>query len=89
MGWRIRYRKETVAFLKRLSARDKSNIICQLERLAENPDRKDLDLKRLISRVGWRLRVGRYRVIFERRKDQLVILVIRIRARGDVYKGPK
>ncbi len=41
------------------------------------------DVKRLKGVPGYRLRVGRYRVIFERRDDRIVI--IDVRHRGSAY----
>ncbi|MGA2053356.1 MAG: type II toxin-antitoxin system RelE/ParE family toxin [Opitutales bacterium] len=34
----------------------------------------------------WRIRVGEYRVIYEVQDDRLVVLVIRVGHRGDVYR---
>ena len=34
----------------------------------------------------WRLRVGRYRVVYEWRRSELVILVVRIGHRREVYR---
>jgi mRNA interferase RelE/StbE len=55
--------------------------------LAENP----AALKNQIKRLGgaeeslFRLRVGSYRVVFKKEEHKLVILVIRIGHRKDVY----
>lgn len=57
-----------------------------LDRLAENPDRLDLDVKRLQGRTGYRLRVGSYRVIYDREDRIRVLAVIDLGPRGDVYK---
>ena len=35
----------------------------------------------------WRLRVGEYRILYEVRDTELVVLVIRIGHRRDVYRG--
>lgn len=55
--------------------------------LTENP----LALKNSIRRLGevkddlYRLRVGSYRVIFKKREDQLVIVIVRIGHRREIY----
>ena len=35
----------------------------------------------------YRIRVGRYRVIYEIRDDVLVVVIIRVAKRDDVYRG--
>ncbi|OIP97155.1 hypothetical protein AUK40_03765 [Candidatus Wirthbacteria bacterium CG2_30_54_11] len=35
----------------------------------------------------WRLRVGRYRVVYEIHASEIVILILRISHRKDVYRG--
>lgn len=56
--------------------------------LAENPD----VLKNNITRLSgadeeyYRLRVGNYRIIFEKKERELLILVVRIGHRREVYR---
>ena len=40
----------------------------------------------MVAIKSWRLRVGDYRVIYDIADDKLVILIIRIKHRKDVYK---
>ena len=56
-----------------------------MNEVAENPDDHTADVKSLTGATGYyRLRVGGYRAIFERR-DQIRILIIeRIGPRGNV-----
>jgi mRNA interferase RelE/StbE len=35
----------------------------------------------------WRIRVGQYRVIYTIRDDELIVLVVRVAHRRDVYRG--
>ena len=64
----------------------KTAIVDKLHDLVENPDNPDLDTAVLKGRIGWRLRVGKYRVIYTRQDDILIIEIVRIRSRGDIYK---
>ena len=69
-----------------MSARDSARIRQLLDRLAEDPERRDIDVKPLRGNRGFRLRTGNYRVIFDRDDQTQVIEILRIGLRGDVYK---
>ena len=45
-----------------------------------------LDIKKLEGREGFRLRIGGYRAIYRRLNDVMVIDVINVGSRGDIYK---
>jgi mRNA interferase RelE/StbE len=40
----------------------------------------------MVGSKSWRLRVGDYRVIYDILDNKLVVLIIRIRYRKDVYR---
>ena len=58
----------------------------ELDKLAENPNRRDLDIARLVGRPGFRLRIGHLRIIFDRNDDAQVIDILRIAPRGQAYQ---
>lgn len=58
-------------------------IIKALERIRIRPE---AHVKKLVGDPGYRLRVGEYRVIIEIEKDELIILVIKIGHRKNIYK---
>ena len=58
----------------------------KLDRIAIAPHAKDNNVTRLQNRPGYRLRVGDWRVIYEIREDELVILILKIGPRGGVYR---
>jgi mRNA interferase RelE/StbE len=57
-----------------------------LERIAADPFARHPNVTRLRSRPGYRLRVGDWRVIYEIEQDKLVILVLGIGPRGEMYR---
>ena len=57
-----------------------------LTRIAQCPEWSGLDVIRLAGRSGYRLRVGKYRAVFERNDAEFIILVINIDSRGEIYK---
>lgn len=54
--------------------------------LGLNPDDKRLDIKKLVARSEYRIRVGSWRVIYERNDHLRIISIEKIGARGDIYK---
>ncbi|MBW2065994.1 MAG: type II toxin-antitoxin system RelE/ParE family toxin [Deltaproteobacteria bacterium] len=85
--YELKYRRQARNYLARLPLRVKAAIVNKLHELAENPDNPSLDIDVLKGREGFRLKVGRYRIIYTRHDAHLIIEVVKIRPRGDIYKG--
>ena len=73
--------------LKRIDRAHQKIIKAKLLILVENP----VALKNNIKKIGgsednfYRLRTGSYRIIFKKKEDQLVIIIIRIGHRKEIY----
>lgn len=80
------YRTKAARYLSRLPGPTRDRVLDELEALAAGPMRSELDVKKLRNRSGFRLRVGEYRVLFERLEEERVLLVLAVRPRGDAYK---
>ena len=85
--YKLKYRRQARNYLARLPSTIKSKIINKLHDIKENPDAPTPDIEKLKGGAGYRLRVGQYRIIYTRYDDQLIIEVVKIRSRGDIYKG--
>ena len=84
--YRLTIRKQAINTLRRMRTRDARRVRGELDKLAQNPGGRDIDVKMLRGRPGYRLPVGAWRVIFERDEEARKIDVLRIGPRGDVYK---
>ena len=69
--------------LKKLDEDIRRRIIATLERIRIRPEAY---LRKLVGDDGYRLRVGDYRVIVDLDKEKLIILVLRIGHRRNVYE---
>lgn len=84
MSYKLLYTKSAAKDIKKLDRVVKKKLKKKLEEFSKNPL---LNVKRLtdFQLGGYRLRVGSYRVIFDLREKDIIIL--RIRHRKDVYKN--
>lgn len=58
----------------------------KLRRLADDPLALNPNVRRLTGRAGYRLRVGDWRVVYDVEVARVVIWVIDIGPRGDIYR---
>lgn len=56
----------------------------RMDRLAQDPRAGAVKLRG--AEDVWRVRVGDYRILYQAHDDRLLILVIRVGHRGDVYR---
>ena len=68
--------------LRKLDREIGQRIISSLERIRIRPDAY---VKKLVGDGGYKLRVGSYRVILDIDREKLIILVLRIGHRRNVY----
>ncbi len=83
--YEIEYTRDAVKALRGMPADVRVNMLAKIALLSANPFAA-LNVKRLVGRVGYRLRVGEWRVIYEIDDGRLLILVLAIATRGGVYK---
>ena len=84
MTYDVKILRGAVKQLEKLGASDYKTIKNKILLLSENPRPKGcLKLK---GRSGYRIRQGNFRIIYEIYDDVLVVLVIRIGHRREIYK---
>ncbi len=84
--YKIIIKKEAAKSLNKPPRNAAKTIREKFEAIAANPYAEHPNAKKLQGREGYRLRVGDWRVIYEIQNDQLVILVLKVAPRGEVYK---
>ncbi|MDT3726622.1 type II toxin-antitoxin system RelE/ParE family toxin [Streptomyces sp. DSM 41972] len=74
--------------LRAISRPDAMRILTSLTALGDDPYRQDADVRKLTGPSGlYRLRVGSYRIAYQINDGELVILVIKVGDRRDVYRS--
>lgn len=84
--YKISYAKEATKSLQRMPRNTSKLIREKLEVVAANPYVDHPNAKKLQGREGYRLRVGDWRVVYKIQNEQLIIIVMKIASRGEVYK---
>ena len=84
MTYRLLIEKAAQRALTDIPQLDQDRIISAIRGLTANP--RPQKVRKLSGRDAWRIRVGYYRIIYEINDDRLVVLVIRVGHRRDVYR---
>jgi mRNA interferase RelE/StbE len=86
MTWRVELdagaRKDMRAIR---DARMRGRILRELQKLEAEP--RPADAKRLVGHAGlWRLRVGDWRIAYAVRDEMVLVLVVAVGTRGEIYE---
>ena len=86
MTYSIEFRPAVLKRLKRFPKRDLVRIKKKIEELGQNlPEPNSTKMKG--NNSFHKIRAGDYRIIYEIHDDRVVILIVKIGHRKDVYKG--
>ena len=85
MDYRVQLIPAAARQFKKLPRHVKRRIRDAIDSLISNP--RSVGAKKLVGTDNqWRVRVGTYRIIYEIHDQRLIVLVIRIGHRKDVYR---
>ena len=84
-GYKIILKQSARKFLERLPRQIAKDIDSEIISLAKDPLNKK-NVRKLTGSIFYRLRVGDYRIIFERQDKERTIAILKIGHRKDVYR---
>lgn len=85
MAYRIELKPKAAKQLADLPQADRRRVAGRIDALADDP--RPPSAKKLKGVRGlYRLRAGRYRILYQVRRKVLLVLVLRIQHRRDVYR---
>ena len=84
--YRITYTTQAAKALLKMPRNTATLIREKLAEVANDPFASIPNAKKLQGRPGYRLRVGDWRVIYEINQKQVVIIVMKIALRNEVYR---
>lgn len=82
--YRILVRKSVYKDTQSIPVKDLQRILKAISGLSEEP--KPPQSRKLSGEEKYRLRCGSYRVVYEIRNTELIICVVRVRHRKDMYR---
>jgi mRNA interferase RelE/StbE len=86
MRYQVIFQPSAAKQVRSVSRAVYTRIIAKAESLALNP--RPAGCEKLKGVEGtWRVRVGDYRIVYQIRDEVLMVLVVRIGHRKDVYRG--
>ena len=86
MSYTLLIKKQAKKALQSVQQPDRSRLTEKIVLLGKDPDNQSLDVKKLQGEPYYRLRVGQWRIIFERDNIVKIISIEKIKPRGGAYK---
>ncbi|WP_018953451.1 type II toxin-antitoxin system RelE family toxin [Thioalkalivibrio sulfidiphilus] len=83
-SYRLAFRKSVAKDLRPIPSRDIARILKRIEALADDP--RPSDSQKLSGQERYRVRQGVYRIIYEIVDDELIVTVVKIGHRREVYR---
>jgi len=85
MKYEVKLKSSVKKQLKKLDKKQAARILVKIYLLADDPYPRGVE--QLTGQKAYRIRIGDYRVIYEVHNKQLLVQVVRVGHRKDVYKA--
>ena len=84
MTYKLEFKKSAVKDLKKLNQSEAKKIMLKIKELSTDP--RPFNCVKLTNEDKYRIRVGDYRVLYEIIDDILVVNVVKVKHRREVYR---
>lgn len=86
-GYKIFFKKSVEKDLSAIPRKELLGILDRIQGLADNP--RPLGSEKLTAQERYRLRQGKYRILYTIQDQELTVWVIKVGHRRDVYRSTK
>ena len=86
MAYQVAFTRQAAKTLQKIPVDIARSIRQKINLIAENPYASHPNVTKLQNREGYRLRISDWRIIYDRQEDKMLILVLKIGLRGEVYR---
>ena len=83
--YRVEIKKSAVKEIKQLPKDDLKKVLAKIEGLSQDP--RPSECKKLSAQEKYRIRSGDYRILYLIKDDVLIIYVVKVGHRRDVYRA--
>ena len=83
--YRITFKKSVTKDFRRIPNQDVKRILSRIDSLADNPRGKGC--LKLSAQERYRVRQGLYRIVYEIQDDRLVVHIVKVGHRSNVYQS--
>ncbi len=84
-SYRLVFRQSVAKDLRAIPKLDVARILKKIDALREDP--RAIGCEKLSGQERYRVRQGQYRIIYEIRDQELIVMVVKVGNRRDVYKS--
>lgn len=84
-SYRIVIKKSAAKEIERIKKKDRIRIIDKIRSLAEDPH--PVGSNKLSRQEKYRIRQGNYRILYQVKNEELIINVVKVGHRRDIYKN--
>ena len=84
VSYKIVVKKSVTKDLKSIPKKDVKRIVSAIQKLADNP--RPPQSKKLSGQERFRIRQGSYRILYTIEDDRLIVCVVKVGNRRDVYR---
>jgi mRNA interferase RelE/StbE len=85
VSYRILIKPSAVKEIESIPQKDRGRIVYRIQGLAGNP--RPPGCEKLSNQEKYRVRQGKYRILYQIFDDEVVVIVVRVGKRDKVYKG--
>ena len=82
--YKLLIKPAAVKELETIPEKDRQRIVYRIQGLAENP--RPRGCEKLSDQDKYRLRQGKYRILYQIHDEEVIVVVVRVAKRGEVYK---
>jgi mRNA interferase RelE/StbE len=84
-SYRLVFKASVAKDLRRIPRQDVARILERIDRLADDP--RPAGCEKLSGLERYRVRQGVYRIVYEIEDDRLVVMVVKVAHRREVYRS--